>query len=44
MLNSGKIDVAPIISKEVPMSQGAEWFEKLKRPEELVKVVLADKG
>lgn len=42
MLNQGKIDVEPLISKEVPMSQGAEWFEKLKRPEELVKVILRD--
>ncbi|MCG6930163.1 MAG: alcohol dehydrogenase catalytic domain-containing protein [Desulfofustis sp.] len=42
MLNSGEINVAPIISKEVPMSQGAEWFEKLKRPEALVKVILTD--
>jgi len=44
MLNSGNIDVSPIISKEVPMSEGALWFEKLKRPEELVKVVLSDEG
>lgn len=43
VLNSGKIDVAPIISKEVPMNQGSEWFEKLKKPEELVKVILTDK-
>lgn len=42
LLNSGKINVTPIISKEVPMSQGAQWFEKLKQPEELVKVVLTD--
>ena len=40
MLNQGKVDVAPLISKEVPMSEGADWFEKLKKPEELVKVVL----
>jgi 2-desacetyl-2-hydroxyethyl bacteriochlorophyllide A dehydrogenase len=42
MLNHGKIDVEPLISEEVPMSQGAEWFEKLKRPEGLVKVILRD--
>ena len=42
LLNQGKIDVAPLISKEVPMSQGAEWFEKLKRPEDLVKVILRE--
>jgi len=40
MLNQGKIDVGPIISKEAPMDQGAEWFEKLKKPDELVKVIL----
>ena len=40
MLNQGKVDVGPLISKEVPMSEGADWFEKLKKPEELVKVVL----
>lgn len=40
MLNQGDIDVVPVISKEVPMNQGAEWFEKLKKPEELVKVIL----
>ncbi len=40
MLNRGDIDVDPVISREVPMSQGAEWFEKLKKPEELVKVIL----
>lgn len=42
MLNRGKIDVAPLISREVPMNQGAEWFEKLKKPEELVKVILKE--
>ena len=40
MLNSGSIDPQPIISEEVPMEQAAQWFEKLKRPEELVKVIL----
>ena len=42
MLNQGKINVKPIISKEAHMSEGAEWFEKLKRPEDLVKVILKD--
>ena len=42
ILNQGKIDVEPLISKEVPMSEGAEWFEKLKKPESLVKVILRD--
>lgn len=40
MLNSGTIDVGPVISREVPMSEGAGWFEKLKKPEDLVKVIL----
>lgn len=44
MFNEGQIDVESLISKEVPMSQGAEWFEKLKKPEELVKVVLTEEG
>ena len=42
MLNQGKIDPEPIISREVPMSEGAQWFERLKRPEDLVKVILKD--
>ena len=42
MLNSGSIDPEPIISEVVPMGQGALWFEKLKRPEELVKVILKE--
>lgn len=42
MLNSGSIDPEPIISKEVPMEQAAQWFEKLKRPVELVKVILKE--
>jgi len=42
ILNQGKIDVEPLISKEVPMREGAEWFEKLKKPESLVKVILRD--
>ncbi|MEX1349694.1 MAG: alcohol dehydrogenase catalytic domain-containing protein [Desulfobacterales bacterium] len=42
MLNNGSIDPEPIISEEVPMGQAAQWFEKLKRPEELVKVILKE--
>ena len=42
MLNHGNINPEPIISREVPMSEGAQWFEKLKRPEDLVKVILTD--
>ncbi len=42
MLNQWKIEVEPIISKEVPMRQGAEWFARLKTPEDLVKVILKD--
>ena len=42
MLNSGSIDPEPIISEIVPMGEGALWFEKLKRPEELVKVILKE--
>ncbi|MEJ2056419.1 MAG: alcohol dehydrogenase catalytic domain-containing protein [Desulfofustis sp.] len=44
MLNSGKIDPDPIISKEVPMGQAAKWFEKLKKPVELVKVILTEEA
>ena len=40
MLNNGNIDVSPIISKEVPMDEGPQWFERLKKPEELIKVIL----
>jgi L-iditol 2-dehydrogenase len=42
MLNNGRIDPEPVISEEVPMGQAAQWFEKLKRPEELVKVILKE--
>jgi L-iditol 2-dehydrogenase len=42
ILNSGAIDPEPIISEEVPMMQGAQWFEKLKKPEGLVKVILTE--
>lgn len=42
LLNEGKINVEPLISEEVPMSRGAEWFERLKKPESLVKVILRD--
>lgn len=44
MLNSGSIDPEPIISEEVPMGQAAEWFEKLKKPEALVKVILKEEA
>ena len=40
LLNSGTIDVSSIISKEVPMHQGPQWFERLKKPEELIKIIL----
>ena len=40
LLNHGKIDVSSIISKEVPMNQGPQWFERLKKPEELIKIIL----
>ena len=43
MLNMGIVDITPIISKEVPMSQGAEWFDKLTKSNNLVKVILIDK-
>jgi threonine dehydrogenase-like Zn-dependent dehydrogenase len=43
MLNMGIVDVTPIITKEAPMSQGAQWFENLKKPDNLVKVILIDK-
>lgn len=42
MMNQKEIDVKPIISKEVPMSEGALWFEKLKKPDDLIKVVLIE--
>lgn len=44
MLNSGSIDPDPIISEEVPMGQAAKWFEKLKKPVELVKVILKEEA
>lgn len=44
MLNSGNIDPDPIISEEVPMGQAAIWFEKLKKPVGLVKVILTEEA
>lgn len=42
LLNSGKLDVAPMISA-APLADGAKWFQKLaKDPGPLVKVILTD--
>ena len=41
MMNSGMVDVKPIISVEAPMSEGAYYFDKLANdPGELIKVIL----
>lgn len=43
LLNSGKLNVDPIISLEVPMENGIEYFNKLaKDPGSLIKVILTN--
>lgn len=42
MINAGKVDVDSIISATVPMSEGAEYFDRLANdPGELIKVILS---
>ena len=44
MLNSGSLNVKPLISREIRLEQVPEYFEKLAhQPGELVKVVITDK-
>jgi 2-desacetyl-2-hydroxyethyl bacteriochlorophyllide A dehydrogenase len=44
LLNSGKLNVAPLISEEITLSQAPEYFEKLAHtPGNLIKVVVIDK-
>jgi L-iditol 2-dehydrogenase len=44
LLNSGKLNVAPLISEEITLKQAPEYFEKLAHtPENLIKVVVVDK-
>lgn len=44
LLNQDKLNVGPLISKEITLEQGIEYFEKLKNHEEnLIKVVVVDK-
>lgn len=44
LLNQGRLNVAPLISKEITLEQGIEYFEKLKNHEDnLIKVVVVDK-
>ncbi len=41
MIDSGKIDVDALISMRVPLSEGAEWFDKLsKKDTDLMKVIV----
>ena len=41
MMNNGLVDVKPILSVEAPMSEGAEYFDRLANdPGELIKVIL----
>ena len=41
MINQGKINVNAVLSKEAPLSEGVEWFQKLYHKEKgLMKVVL----
>ena len=43
LLNSGKLDVSPIISKTVPMEDGPKMFAKMaKDPGDCIKVVLVN--
>lgn len=42
-INTGKVDVSPVISAKLPMSQGPETFEKLhKNPGDWIKAVLVN--
>lgn len=44
LLNSGKLNVEPLISEEITLKQAPEYFEKLaKTPGNLIKVVVIDK-
>lgn len=44
LLNEGKLNVEPLISAEIPLSEAKEYFEKLKNHEDnLIKVVVTDK-
>ena len=41
LISSGRVDVDPLISARAPLSEGAQWFERLHRREPgLMKVVL----
>ena len=41
MLSRKQIDIRPLLSVEVPLSEGARWFEKLyNKEDDLVKVIL----
>lgn len=43
LLNEGKLDVRPLISKEIRLDEAVTYFEKLKNHEDnLIKVVVAD--
>jgi len=44
LLNQGRLNVEPLISKEITLDQGIEYFEKLKNHEDnLIKVVVVDR-
>ena len=44
LLNEGKVDAAPLISKEIRLDEAVTYFEKLKNHEDnLIKVVVLDK-
>lgn len=44
LLNQGRLNVEPLISKEITLDQGIEYFGKLKNHEDnLIKVVVVDK-
>ena len=41
MMSRGSVQVAPLISNTAPLSEGAQWFDRLSRPDSgLLKVVL----
>jgi 2-desacetyl-2-hydroxyethyl bacteriochlorophyllide A dehydrogenase len=43
LLNSGKLNVAPMISATVPLAEGVDWIRRLaKDPGPLIKVILTD--
>ena len=43
LLNEGKLDVRPLISKEIRLDEAVTYFEKLKNHEDnLIKVVVVD--